>query len=81
MKKYISPLAMWLLFETIGMTLWLTLNTIFYKIYKKPDNIFMCCQAFLLFKAIKPFTVDYHLFHLKSCSGLPIRGCYWRPHQ
>lgn len=30
MKKHIVPLAMWVLFETIAITLWLTLNNIFY---------------------------------------------------
>ena len=32
MKKYTFPLAMWLLFETIAVTLWLTLDQIFYLI-------------------------------------------------
>lgn len=30
MNKYFFPLGMWLLFETIAITLWLTLNNIFY---------------------------------------------------
>ncbi len=30
MKKHIVPLAMWVLFETIAITLWLTIDNIFY---------------------------------------------------
>ena len=30
MKRYLFPLAMWLLFEAIAITLWLALNNIFY---------------------------------------------------
>ena len=30
MKKYIAPIMMWLLFEIIAVTLWLSLNNIFY---------------------------------------------------
>ena len=30
LKKYSSPLIMWLIFETIAVTLWLTLDNIFY---------------------------------------------------
>lgn len=30
MKRYLFPLVMWLLFETIAVTLWLTLGNIFY---------------------------------------------------
>ena len=30
MKRYLPPLAMWLIFETIAVTMWLTLDNIFY---------------------------------------------------
>lgn len=30
MKRYLPPLAMWLVFETIAVTLWLTLDNLFY---------------------------------------------------
>ena len=29
-KKYVPPLVMWLVFETIALTLWLALDNIFY---------------------------------------------------
>lgn len=29
-KRYLPPLAMWLVFETIAVTMWLTLDNIFY---------------------------------------------------
>lgn len=53
MKRYLLPIGMWLLFETIAMTLWLTLDNIFFLFNFTYIGTCLALGLFLYLKKLK----------------------------
>ncbi len=85
MNRYLFPLVMWLLFETIAVTLWLTLGNVFYLLNFTYIGTCLALGLFLYMKKLKyarnivQFAVGlYMLVYLGilSCENMQLEG-FW----